>query len=85
MRPNIELQIEELVLHGFASADRDRIGEAVEGELVRLLTEGGLASSLHSEGQLPNLCADAIPLSPASTPHELGQRIARALYGGIGP
>ena len=42
MKPmNVELHIEELVLHGFAPGDRYRIGEAVERELQRLLTVQG--------------------------------------------
>ena len=38
---NIELHIEELVLHGFSPRDRDAIGEAVQRELTRLFVEQG--------------------------------------------
>ena len=36
---NLNLHIEELVLHGFAPGDRYRIGEAVQQELTRLFAE----------------------------------------------
>ena len=39
----IELRIEELVLNGFAPSDRHHIGEAIERELVRLISTNGLA------------------------------------------
>ena len=42
----IELHIEELVLHGFAPADRYRIGDTVQRELTRLLAEQGMPASL---------------------------------------
>ena len=43
---NIELHIEELVLHGFEPGDRHRIGEAIERELARLFAEQGTPPSL---------------------------------------
>ena len=49
---NIELHIEELVLHGFAPKDRYTIGEAVQRELSRLFAEQGVHSSL-SRGSPP--------------------------------
>ncbi|MBD0326005.1 MAG: hypothetical protein ICV68_06225, partial [Pyrinomonadaceae bacterium] len=48
--PNIELHIEELILHGFERRDRYAIADAFERELSRLLSEQfaeqGLPSSL---------------------------------------
>jgi len=37
---SFEIHIEELVLHGFSSADRHPIGEALERHLTKLFTEG---------------------------------------------
>ena len=42
---SIEMHIEELVLHGFEPGDRHAIGDAVERELARLLSEHGLPSA----------------------------------------
>ena len=39
MKPNIELEIEELVLQGFPPGDRYRIGAAVQSERGRRLLQ----------------------------------------------
>ena len=48
---NIELEIDELVLHGVAPTDRVAVGEAVQHELTRLLTERGVPPSLEQRRQ----------------------------------
>ena len=53
---NIELHIEELVLHGFSPGDRYRIGEAVEQELTRLLADRGVPQSLAEGGEIASAC-----------------------------
>ena len=85
MKPNIELEIEELVLQGFPPGDRYRIGAAVQSELLRLLTDSGLASSLQSGGALPSVRAEPLQLTPTGSPNAWGQQIAQAVYGGLGP
>jgi hypothetical protein len=57
---------------------------AVETELARLLTEGGLAPQLSSGGALPRVASPAIQLNSGHGPTELGRQIACAVYGGIG-
>jgi hypothetical protein len=47
-RPTLNLHIQDLVLHGFASVDRHRIGEAMERELARLFLGQGVPRSLAS-------------------------------------
>ena len=42
----IDLHIDKLVLYGFSPGDRYRIGDSVETELVRLLTEQGIPPTL---------------------------------------
>jgi hypothetical protein len=47
MKPvNLELHVEELVLHGFAPGDRYRIGEALERTLTQLFVEQGVSASV---------------------------------------
>jgi hypothetical protein len=47
MRPSrIEVQIEELVLHGFFSLDRHAVGDAVERELAARIAEHGSVAPL---------------------------------------
>jgi hypothetical protein len=84
MKPqNIELHIEELVLHGFKSEDRAAIGEAVQRELTRLFTEGGLHSSLHREHQVSRLDGGTFNVKHASNPATIGTQIAQQVYGGM--
>ena len=61
MKPkNIELNIEELVLHGFSPGDRYGIGEAVERELTRLLADRGVPESLAQGGEVASVDGGAI-------------------------
>ncbi len=81
--PNIELHIEELVLHGFKPQDRAAIGEAVQRELTRLFTEGGLHSSLHREHQVSRLDGGTFHVKQGSNPATIGAQIAQKVYGRI--
>lgn len=49
---NVELHIEQLVLHGFAPSDRYRIGAAIQQELARLLAQQGILLDLPKEKPL---------------------------------
>jgi hypothetical protein len=78
----IEVHIDELVLHGFNPADRHRIGDAVQTELVRLLETKELARSIRRGASIERLDGGAI------TPHglgpqSLGQAIAQGVSGGL--
>lgn len=84
MKPkNIELHIEELVLHGFAPGDRNRIGEAVEQELSRLFAERGVPPSLAQGSEIEHLAANAFEVTPGSGAEVMGVQVARAVYGGL--
>ena len=84
MKPkNIELNIEELVLHGFSPGDRYRIGEAVERELVRLIGENEVPQSLVQGGEIANVNGSAFDVAPGSRPEVIGAQVARAVYGGL--
>jgi len=81
-RPNIELRIERVVLDGLPvrSHDRAAVGDAVEAELRRLLTQSGWDAGAASVA-LPSLRADGIQWSAADGAHQLGARIAQAVFG----
>ena len=84
MKPmNIELQIEELVLHGFAPGDRYRIGEAVERELARLLAQLGVPNLITSAIDEAGIDAGAFDLKPNANAQQIGAEIAGAIYGGL--
>jgi hypothetical protein len=81
MKPNIELHIDELVLHGFAPADRHAIGTAVEQALARLLTEGGVPARLTTSGTVSHLDGGAFEVGPRSSTDSIGAQVAQAVYG----
>ncbi len=80
---NIELHIEELVLHGFEAGDRHSIGEAVERELSRLFTEQGVPPSLERGSRIDSLKGGDIKITPGSSAEVIGARVAQAVYGGL--
>ena len=83
---NVNLNIERLVLEGFALRPGEHlvVRAAAEAELSRLLSEGGVSPALMSGGAAPRLAADDIQLTGGESPRQVGREIARALYGGIG-
>ena len=81
---NIELQIEELVLRGFAPEDRYLIGEAVQQELTRLLTERGVPPSLARGGEIGHLDGGTFAMSSGMKAEAIGSQIAQNIYGGLG-
>ena len=83
---NINLHIERLILDGvpLSHGQRPLVQAAVEAELARLLTSGGLSAELQSGGALRHVPGGNIQLSSDGNPHRLGQQIAHAVYSGIG-
>ena len=83
---NINVHIERLVLDGLPVVRHQApfVQAAVEAELARLLVTKGLTPDLQSVGRAtPNVNAPGIQFTSDSSPAELGQKIARAVYGGI--
>jgi hypothetical protein len=80
----IEVQINELVLHGFSPADRLRISAALERELARLLAERGLPQGLAGGEQVEAIDAGSFVREPLATPVSIGGQVAQAVYGGLG-
>ena len=80
---DIELEIEELVLRGFALEDRYSIGEAVQQELTRLLAERGVPPSLARSGEIGYLDGGSFAISPGMKAEAIGSQIAQNIYGGL--
>jgi hypothetical protein len=83
MKQNIELHIEELVLHGFAAKDRYAIGEAVQRELTRLFTEQGVHPSLGKGHEVAKLDGGAFQVKEGAKADAIGEQVARSVYGGL--
>jgi hypothetical protein len=83
---NINLHIERLVLDGLSvsPADRPRLQAAIEAELGRLLSTGGVKPEFQVDDALRTIRAGDIQLATNNNPRVLGQQIAGALYSGIG-
>lgn len=80
---NITLEIEHLILHGFPSGERFRIGDAVETELMRLLREEGIPPALLFGQSMPAIDAGSFNLPSSAKGAAIGQHIARQIYTGL--
>lgn len=83
MNPDIEINIEELVLHGFGRRDRFRIAQAVEQALAQMIAERGATPLLLQGGNIDRQ-ESTFPSNPADKPHATGTHIARSVYGVLG-
>jgi hypothetical protein len=80
--PDIELQIDELVLHGFPATDRARIGDAVHAELVRNLEQlGDRAGRLAALDRIGALDAGTFSVTAGAKPQAIGAQIAQSIVG----
>jgi len=80
---DLELHIEELVLHGFPAADRFEIGEAVERELLRLMTEGAFRGLPARAGLTEQLDAGRFRVATGARPRTVGAQIAQTVFAGL--
>ena len=81
----IEFHIDEIVLHGFPSGDRHRIGGAIEQELIRLVREQRWATLSPTGEEHERLNGGAFNVVPGSKPETTGAQIAQAVYSGLAP
>ncbi len=84
---SINVHIERLILDGLplTRSQGALVQAAIEAELAQLLRASGLASTWRSGGAVPSVRADAIQLAGESHPTQIGQQIARSVYGGLQP
>jgi hypothetical protein len=80
---NLELHIEELVLHGFARKDRGRIQRAIEQELTRLFAEQGIPNSLSHHQEIQQLQGGSFDVRAGMGVEAIASQVAQAIYGGI--
>jgi hypothetical protein len=83
---NIRLHIERLVLDGLpvTTAQAPRVKAAIEAELGRLLSEGGVSRELASGAALPNVNAPTVHAPRGASPAQLGRQIAQSVFAGVG-
>ena len=81
---NIELHIEELVLHGFSPGDRDAIGAAIQGELARLFAEQGAHPALQQTHAVEKVDGGSFTMRAGAKVTTIGTQVAQSVYGGLG-
>jgi hypothetical protein len=83
---NVRLHIERLVLDGLplAQAAAPHVQAAIETELARLISAGGVSGDFTGYRVVPSLRGGDLPATAATDAAGLGRLIAGALYGGIG-
>jgi hypothetical protein len=79
----VNLRIEELILHGFAPADRHRIAQGMQAELARLVSQGRSLRSLKSSLTLERVEGGAFTVKAGSSQRSTEVQIARAIYQGL--
>lgn len=79
-----EVEIEELVLHGFNPADRYAIAEAVERELGSLFERERAPWLSQEHGHIERLNAGTIQLGANAAGRMVGEQVAQALYKTVG-
>jgi hypothetical protein len=80
--PDIDLHVDEVVLHGVAPGDRHRVGQAIGDELTRLLTVDGLSPALTRGVEVDHIDAGAFR-QPTTGPAAVGAQIARTVHCGL--
>ena len=76
---NVELHIEELVLHGFSPSDRHAIGEAVQRELTRLFAEQGVHASLNRSFEVERVDGGAFNVRSGAKAGAIGTQVAQSV------
>jgi hypothetical protein len=76
----IEVNIEELVLHGFEPQGRFAIAEAIRRDLTELLNDGGFPSAWLSSGDIAHLDCGMFGVPPAFRPESIGRQVAWVVY-----
>jgi len=83
---NVRIHIERMILEGapLTKPEAACIQAAVESELGRLLTAGGLSPGTTAGGAFARISVPATATLSEQTPPLVGRQIAGAIYRGIG-
>jgi hypothetical protein len=80
---DIELVIDELVLHGIDARDRYAVADALRLELTRLLSTPGHLDSLQANSDVATLSLPQVTLPAGGQPASVGTEVAAAVYQGL--
>lgn len=82
-RSSVEVEIENLEITGYSSADRYRITQSFENELSRLIEQDGLPQAGDQNLNLASLDVGRIAARPGASPASVGAQAARTLFRGL--
>lgn len=82
-RANINVHIEELVLHGIDPTDRHAIAAAIQREIARTLAAQG--PSITDDRHVDRIQGRPVPWGDAAGPQRVGAEVARAMRGNLTP
>ncbi len=82
-RPQVELSVDEFVLHGFRPSERFAIGDAFQAEMERILAGTKPGETFRAHRELSRLAAGPITLTVRMRPESVGAQVARAVYGSL--
>ena len=87
MKRTIEVNIDELVLHGFPPGDRYAIADAVQQELSQLVTaqiaSEGMPASWGDNSQRAYVNAGSFNVSAGEKSSSIGNQIAQSVHRGL--
>lgn len=83
--PGIELDIAELILHGFPKMDTNRLRAALDGELGRLLRDEAQAARFRASAAHARIDAGSLRIGASATPEQIGVQLARAVVRSVEP
>lgn len=82
--PNLDLHIENLILHDLPHLDQAQLSVVIQQELARLFTERGVPASLQQSHAMASVDGGAFTVPPDASVETVGSQIAQAVYGGFG-
>jgi hypothetical protein len=77
---DLDLRIEQLVLHGFADVDREQLADAVVRGLAALFERQGVPPGLARPDSLSSLDGPRFQVRPGESAETVGTRLAQAIY-----
>ncbi|MEU6082233.1 hypothetical protein [Streptomyces sp. NPDC047108] len=79
----VRVDIGELVLDGFERVDTDRVSEAFQAELTRLVRERGVPIAADGTDRELDVVSGLPALPANASSRRLGQELARSVHAGL--
>ncbi len=84
MKPvNLNIEIGELVLHGFEGVDGTQVGASLRAELTRMLSRQGWPGDVDAVMRA-DLAGGSFDIRAGSDAYAIGRDLARHIYQGMG-